>query len=132
MKDKLIDFITFIGTIDAFVIPTIFAMGQEQLFPFPGLYFIEIGLVSLCAAYSIFSRRWPLVPWLASGILLAFVVLGAFTIGFYLTPAMLAYAAAAVLWTGMPVGRLLRSAGWALLAALLQAILMIGIVYVAG
>lgn len=130
MKDKLIDIITFIGTIDAFVIPMLFGMGQEQFFPFPGLYFVEIGLAGLMAAYSIFSRRWMLVPWVVSGILLAFVILGAWTIGFYLTPAMLAYAAAAVLWTGMPPAKLMRYAGWSLLAAFVQGFLMVSMVYI--
>ena len=125
MKDKLIDFITFVGTIDVFVIPMLFAMNQDPLFPLPGLYFIEIALVGLLAAYSIFSRRWQPVPWIASGILAAFVLLGAWTIGFYLTPAMLAYAAAAVLLAGPQPAKVFRYAGFALLAALIQAGVML-------
>ncbi len=121
MKDNLIYFFGFVGALDTLIVPLIFSQGQEPLFPLPGLYLIEIGLVGLLALASIFARRWPLVPWLAGGILLAFVVLGAWTIGFFLVPGFLAFSAAAALWQGPPAASLLRPAGILVLAAFIQA-----------
>ncbi len=131
MKNKLIDALGFLGAVNVFVVPIVFAFGQDPLFPLPGLYFIEIALVGLVAAYSIFRRTWPLVPWLASGILLAFVVLGAWTIGFFLIPAVFAFSVAGYLSDGKPAGTLVRFAGSGILAALVQAFVMVMLINVA-
>ena len=72
---------------------------------FPLLYFIEIlGLSFLALLPSIWSESgsdrpvWvPLLPWLAAGGLLAFVILGGLSIGFYLAPGMIAFITAGIL-----------------------------------
>jgi len=74
-----------------------------DLFPLPGLYFLEI--LALCLASTALILKpsqskspWlNFLPWLCAGVLLAFVILGAWTIGFYLIPAMLAYLIAGIL-----------------------------------
>ena len=68
-----------------------------DIWPFPLLYFIEItllGLLPLIALGMIGNdpiSKWSGVPWTCSGILVAFVILGAWTIGFYFIPAMITF-----------------------------------------
>ena len=65
--------------------------------PFPLLYFIEIvsiGILSLVAVGSLQwleKPNWSAVFWVCSGLLLSFVILGAWTIGFFLVPAMVIF-----------------------------------------
>jgi hypothetical protein len=96
------------------VIVVIFAVGQaatpgvsalENLYPLPLLYFIEILGLSFLAILGLNTSvpqsnrsRWtPVLPWIAAGGLLAFVLLGGFSIGFYLIPGMLTFIAAGIL-----------------------------------
>jgi hypothetical protein len=96
------------------VIVVIFAVGQattpgvsalENLYPLPLLYFIEIIGLSFLAILGLSAitpqsnrGRWTqLFPWIAAGGLLAFVLLGGFSIGFYLIPGMLTFIAAGIL-----------------------------------
>ena len=77
----------------------------QNLFPFPLLYLIEIialsylAILPLLRAESIDDRPgWmPALIWISAGGLLAFVILGGFSIGFYLIPGMLAFIAAGIL-----------------------------------
>jgi hypothetical protein len=106
--------LVLIGAFMNTVIVVIFAAQQaafpggtalENLFPFPLLYFIEIIALSFLAVLSLISAesegnhpsRAPALIWIAAGALLAFVILGGFSIGFYLIPGMLAFIAAAIL-----------------------------------
>jgi len=65
------------------------------IWPFPLLYFIEILIISILCIVAVgmlntnSKSLWSAIPWICSGILLAFIVLGAWTIGFFLIPAML-------------------------------------------
>ena len=65
--------------------------------PFPLIYFIEIAFLSLIGLISVGKIHWHVpsnwsgIPWICSGILLAFVILGAWTIGFFLLPAMILF-----------------------------------------
>lgn len=67
------------------------------LFPTPGIYFIEImliglvGFISIANPSAINSKIWKSFSWICGGILMAFVILGAWTIGFPLIPGMLAF-----------------------------------------
>jgi asparagine N-glycosylation enzyme membrane subunit Stt3 len=71
--------------------------GFQDIFPTPGVYFIEItllGVACLVAVYKDHPDRkslWNSVPWICAGITLAFVILGAWTIGFFLIPALIAF-----------------------------------------
>jgi len=127
MKDRTINFFGFIGAVDTLIIPILFA-AQGQLSPITVFYFTEIGLAGLAAMGSIFSRRRPLVPWITSGILLAFVILGGFSIGFYLVPGLLAFSAAGTLWHGRLDKSLLSPIGLFLLTGLVQAAFMLSVV----
>ncbi len=65
------------------------------IWPFPLLYFIEILIISILCMVAVgmlntnSKSLWSAIPWICSGFLLAFIVLGAWTIGFFLIPAML-------------------------------------------
>ncbi|MEW5985821.1 MAG: hypothetical protein AB1791_04225 [Chloroflexota bacterium] len=82
-------------------VPLLFIPGQQPLYPLPGLYFLEIVWLGLVALVSLLvdhpsTSWWTAVPHGAAGVLLAFVVLGAWTIGFFLAPACVAFLLAGV------------------------------------
>jgi len=118
-----------IGAVNCILVPAMFAPSQSSLFPFPGLYFVQLVLIGLGVLAFVVARpnvkpRWLALPWVAAGLVLAFVVLGGFSIGPFLIPAFLAFVATGVLvdlQTGGPIGRHL---GYLLLAAVAQAALM--------
>jgi hypothetical protein len=77
----------------------------QNLFPFPLLYLIEIIALSYLALLPLLREepggdrpgRTPALIWISAGGLLAFVILGGFSIGFYLIPGFLAFVIAGVL-----------------------------------
>jgi hypothetical protein len=82
---------------------------NQPLWPFPGLYFVElVGLAVLGAGSQVASStvgstktiQWlssPAIPWIITGVLLPFVILGGFSIGPFLLPALLAFFVAGIL-----------------------------------
>lgn len=74
-----------------------FSQGLVDQWPFPLIYFFEIatlgilGVVAIGNLHAQVKSRWSGVLWACAGILLAFVILGAWTIGFFLIPAMLLF-----------------------------------------
>jgi hypothetical protein len=88
-----------------FIVPALFTINQisipsssvRDILPFPALYFIEIaslGIACLVAVYRDDQNQksaWNAVPWLCAGINFAFVILGAWTIGFFLIPSLIAF-----------------------------------------
>lgn len=110
----------------------LFASQQlDELWPLPGLYFIEIILLGLLGVASRIGDTssagaafWGAVPWVVAGALLPFVILGIFSIGLFIFPAMLAFglagAAADLRQKRATAGHL----GLAVLIALLQGALM--------
>ena len=68
----------------------------EDIFPFPGFYFIEliaIGITCLLAVLLLNEETlsgWSAIAWICSGLLVAFVILVSWTIGFFLFPASIA------------------------------------------
>lgn len=119
-----------VGAANCIVVPFFFVEGQSPLFPFPGLYLIEIALLGVLGLISIIveqneDSRWRVVPWAVAGILLAFVVLGAWTIGFFLIPATLAFLLAGVLGDRRLNRPLVNHAGVFLIAAIVQAAVML-------
>lgn len=94
-----------VGALNCVIVPVLFSYSiiYQQLelfptlFPFPGLYFMEIilfgglGLTAVFFNLNHLHRFWSWIPWISSGFLLAMVILGAWSIGFFLIPAMLAF-----------------------------------------
>lgn len=99
---------------------------QGDLWPAPGLYFIELILLGLAGLVATAQDKpgapgwWGLIPWVASGALLAFVVLGGFSIGPFLIPAMLLFAVSGGLADLWYKRSLLRHLVWWAVAAVFQ------------
>ncbi len=101
----------FIGAVDCLAVVILFSVSQasfpgsrfSDLWPIPGFYFLEISALAILMLVAVSGQRFPASsfwqnsPWIAAGILLAFVVLGAWTIGFFLLPALLAFLALGLL-----------------------------------
>lgn len=104
----------------------------DSLWPLPGLYLLEVALVGLAVVISLFLRNWNaalvIVPWLAGGILLAFVILGGFSIGPFLLPAMLAFWAVGVIADLGGRRKFAVHLELAMIAALLQGGLMLVVI----
>jgi hypothetical protein len=97
--------IAIFAALNCLIVPLLFSystitqVGENiiTLWPLPGLYFFEIiiigvlGLVAVLKSTSQLSLLWSAIPWICSGILFAFVILGAWTIGFALIPAMISF-----------------------------------------
>jgi hypothetical protein len=117
-----------IGALNCVLVPALFA--EQNAFPLPGLYFIQIILVGLGVLGIVAARPrkglpWLAWPWAAAGVMLAFVVLGGFSIGPYLVPAFLAFVVTGVLVDLEGGGAMARHAGLLLVAAVIQAAVMV-------
>jgi hypothetical protein len=115
------------------IVPLLFAQ-QRPLFPLPGLYILEIiilGILGLTGLLLVESRSpfWRAVPWAVGGVLLAFVILGGFSIGFFLIPATLAFLLTGYLLNRIEGGRLSKYIGLFLITAILQATLIIALAH---
>jgi hypothetical protein len=92
-----------LGALNCILVAAVFTNSQltgeglTSIWPLPLIYFVEIsvlGIVCLIAVAMLRNNsvsRWSGIPWICSGILLALVILGAWTIGFYLIPAMILF-----------------------------------------
>lgn len=118
-----------VGAINCVLVPAVFAQSQRHLFPLPGLYFVQIALLGVLvlafvAARPQLKRRWAALPWLAAGVVLAFVILGGFTIGPFLIPAFIGFVITGVLGDLQDGRAMGRHLGYLLVAAVAQAALM--------
>ena len=94
-----------LGAINCILISILFSLSQIQLpggdlsdiWPLPAIYFLEIIILGIMCVIAVAKNQdqpnffWSGIPWICSGILFAFVILGAWTIGFYLIPAMILF-----------------------------------------
>jgi uncharacterized membrane protein len=87
-----------LGAAICILVVLMFAAQQpDDLWPAPGIYFLEIIFLALAALISKFFENQPekrdynIITWIAAGALLAFVILGGFSIGPYLFPAMISF-----------------------------------------
>ena len=92
-----------LGAFNCLIVPAMFTYSQysqpggypADFWPFPAIYFAEIALFGFGCLISVVKNSpdrgsaWNYLPWISAGGLLAFVILGAWTIGFFLIPAML-------------------------------------------
>lgn len=97
--------LSVLGAINCILIPILFSLSQIQvpdgdlseIWPLPAIYFLEIITLGIICVIAVAKNQnhagsfWPGIPWICSGILFAFVILGAWTIGFYLIPAMILF-----------------------------------------
>ncbi len=92
-----------LGVLDSYFV--IFSFAQSQLsvpgyqlgdiWPLPAIYFLEILFFGVLSFISVVKNSqpgdlfWNSLPWICAGGLMSFVVLGAWTIGCFLIPAMI-------------------------------------------
>lgn len=104
-----------------------------ELWPFPGLYLVEIALLALLALAGVALRQrgsaaaGSTMIWLSAGALAGLALMGLFSIGKPLLPAVLAFIAAGLAGTRSLRRELILSLGFFLLALLGQAALMFGL-----
>ncbi|MDH3944910.1 MAG: hypothetical protein OEV06_12520 [Anaerolineae bacterium] len=89
--------LSYLGAVVCVTALVLFSNIQEQMWPFPGIYLIEIALIGLsfAALAHIHAKDIILLLWGLGGALLAFTVLGAMSIGAYIAPAYLFFLLAA-------------------------------------
>lgn len=123
---RLLEWIAaLIGAVNCIIVPGAFFQSGQTDFPFPFLYFVEIALlgvlvIGFVAARPRLGTRWNALPWVAAGILLAFVILGGFSIGLFLIPAFLAFTITGFLVDLQTGGSMARHFGLLLVAAVAQ------------
>lgn len=121
------------GAFTCILVPALFAQPGGRDFPLPGLYFLEIALLGVfvmlfVARQSQLGARWHALPWLTAGIILAFVILGAFSFGFYLIPALVAFVVVGILADRQAGGATAQHVGLLFVAAVIQAAVMLLII----
>ena len=92
-------FLAILTALYCLTVVILFAYSQvsmgSSIWWFPGIYFLEIVLFGSLSLVSVVKNSpagqfaWNSLPWIGAGGLLAFVILGAWTIGFYLIPGMI-------------------------------------------
>lgn len=100
---------------------------SQSTWPFPALYFVELMLIGLVVAlaYMRSSESRAREGWAAAGVVAAFSILGAWTVGLLFLPAGAAIAAAALITDVRNRGRLGAHAAIFAAAGLTQAVLML-------
>ena len=124
-------FFALLGAAVCVFVAIAFASQQlNDLWPTPGLYFLEIIFLALLVLLSKVVEVKPariensLIAWISGGVLLAFVILAGFSMGLFLLPAMLSF------WLAAAAGDMRQNrpipphVGLTLIAAVLQAGLM--------
>ncbi len=108
----------------------------QPMFPLPALYLFELIAVSLVGWVSIiFSetgrlRYAPYLPWVTVGVLVAFVILGAMSVGFFYLPVLLLFIASGILFDVRTRRMIVLDLGVAGVAALVQAGVMLVIIQI--
>ena len=100
---------------------------SQNTWPFPALYFLELMLLGMAVALAFLrpSQSRAVVAMAASGVLAAFSMLGAWTVGLVYVPAALAALIAGLAAEVRNKGSILAHAGVFLIAALAQAAVML-------
>ena len=113
------------------VIQSDYNPGGQTIWPLPGLYLLEMAVLSLVGAFSAFNDRaepprdWGAVTWAVVGIFLAFAVMGAWSIGLFFLPTALMFAVGAILADRRRRRSSLVHAGIGVIAGLAQVALML-------
>ena len=98
----------------------------QNMWPLPGLYFIEMVALSIISAF-IFVRgdpRGSSITWGTAGVISAFSILGAFSIGFFYLPVALLFGVISIIWDARNKQHILAHLGIFLIAGIVQLVLM--------
>jgi hypothetical protein len=107
---------------------------QQPMWPLPDLYLLEMLAASVVGTWGIWSNESRqsllrgIVIWIVIGVLLGFVIMGAWSVGFLFAPVALLFVIAATLSERRQGHSLLIHLGVGLAAALAQTILMLAII----
>src|SRR5262245_21037864 len=128
-------FLAIVGAVACLIISIYlgqFIRSQQPLWPFPGLYLVEVAVVSLIAMVNIIQGnplgRW--MTWVVVGVLLAFVVLGSLSIGFCFLPIALIFTITAISLDRREWQNMVIHLGICVIAGLAQTALMLTIIRV--
>jgi hypothetical protein len=134
-KRPLENVLGYLGGFNCVSVPLFFtfqelSLGRAfgDLWPRPGVYFLEILVIGLATTYFIMVNkdsqptRWNGLPWISSGILLTLVIMGIFGFGLFLLPAMTFYLAAGILGDRRQAGNWPTHTMLFFLAAMAQAV----------
>ena len=98
----------------------------QNIWPLPSLYFIELVAISFISTF-IFVRGDPLgslITWSAAGVITAFSILGAFSIGLFYLPIALLFTAVSITWDVRNKQHLTAHLGIFFIAGIVQSVLM--------
>src|SRR5579859_3670482 len=103
---------------------------QQEMWPLPAMYFVEVAAASLLGLWGIYRRdaRGALLAWAAAGALFGFTILGALSVGFFYLPVAGLLGLAALWQDRQSLRRLPLHLGLALLALVAQAVLMLSLI----
>ena len=119
------------GLIACLVVTAILWLGisaQQPMWPLPGLYFIEMAVLSMVCALLAFGNgnsRGQFILWGAVGIFIAFSILGAMSVGFFYLPVAIIFGAIAILSDIRNRHPVAMHLGVCLIAGIVQVILML-------
>lgn len=100
--------------------------GYQSMWPLPGLYFIEMVSLSVISAFLLIrgDPRGSSITWGAAGVLSAFSILGAFSVGFFYVPVALMFAVLSMIWDVRNKQPVLPHLGIFFVAGIVQSVLM--------
>ena len=94
-------FLAILGAVICLIITILFWLSvsaYQNMWPLPALYFIEMVILSIISAF-IFVRGDPrdqFITWATAGVISAFSILGALSVGFFYLPVALIFAVISV------------------------------------
>jgi hypothetical protein len=104
----------------------------QTMWPLPGLYFIEMVALSIISTF-LFIRGDPhgsLITWGVAGVISAFSILGAFSIGFFYLPVALTFGVVSIIWDVRNQKNVPVHLSIFLIAGLVQVVLMLAAIVV--
>jgi hypothetical protein len=105
---------------------------QQEMWPLPAFYFIEVVALSVVAAWGIFraDQAGGLLAWAVIGALVGFSIMGALSVGFFYLPVAALLSVAALRLDRQDWRRRPLHLGLALVTAVAQAALMLSLIRV--
>ena len=103
----------------------------QGLWPLPGLYFIEMAVLSLVCALLIFMDGGPSGQFIlcaAVGIFIGFSILGALSVGFFYLPVAILFGVAAIFSDLRKKQHIAAHIGVCLIAGLVQVVFMLAVI----
>jgi hypothetical protein len=99
----------------------------QSMWPLPGLYFIEMVSLSFISTFIFVlgDPRGSLMAWVAAGVIIAFLFLGALSVGFFYLPFALMFSVISLTWDVRNKQNRPARLGIFLIAGIVQLVLML-------